>query len=176
MKRITLIAILLSSSLVSVAGVYKWTDAEGNIHFGDKSVEGAEKVKLQPPVVAVPQAIPLSDTRDNADDALVSYKLAIASPAAQETIRSAEGKVNISLTVDPLPKEKVSYKIFFDGQEVKGKGNSLNLFLSGVVRGTHQIRALMVDESGKTLAESKSISFYLRQPSINNPAHKKKKP
>ncbi len=174
MKRIALIAMLLSSSLVSMAGVYKWTDEQGNVHFGDKPVKGSEKVKIQPPVIAVPQAIPVKNKSNVPQADNVAYQLAIASPVAQETIRSAEGIVNVSLTVSPVPTDEVSYKVYFDGQLVDGAGSSLNLRLSGVERGSHQVRAVMVGENGQALAESQGVTFFLRQPSVNSPKRKKK--
>lgn len=39
--------LLLSSTIVFAAGVYKWTDADGNIHYGDRPKSSAEKIKVR---------------------------------------------------------------------------------------------------------------------------------
>jgi hypothetical protein len=58
-RTILLIALGLLFSTPALAGVYKWTDEEGNVHFGDRppSQEGAEQVK-------VPKSAPPSQAPD----------------------------------------------------------------------------------------------------------------
>ncbi len=38
--------LFLSMNLVSAAGIYKWTDADGNIHYGDRPQESAHEIKV----------------------------------------------------------------------------------------------------------------------------------
>ncbi len=45
--RAFLIFLLLSVSLSSLAEVYKWTDANGRVHFTDQPVENAETIELK---------------------------------------------------------------------------------------------------------------------------------
>jgi hypothetical protein len=51
MRNLVALALLLTSSLLWGA-VYRWTDADGKIHFGDQPAENAELIKLKksPPV------------------------------------------------------------------------------------------------------------------------------
>lgn len=42
MRILTGIMVLLLSATVAQAAMYKWTDAQGNVHFGDKEPEGVE--------------------------------------------------------------------------------------------------------------------------------------
>ena len=46
-KKFIAILLLLSANIVFSAGVYKWTDADGNIHYGDRPVDSAEKIKVK---------------------------------------------------------------------------------------------------------------------------------
>ena len=46
---VALIGLLLSLSLgVSAADVYKWKDAQGRTHFGDRPTQDAEKITVKP--------------------------------------------------------------------------------------------------------------------------------
>lgn len=48
MTKYCLFIFLLFASIGIHAEVYKWTDADGNVHFGDKpNTDEAEKIKLQ---------------------------------------------------------------------------------------------------------------------------------
>ena len=44
---ISSILILLCSTMVLNAGVYKWTDDDGNIHYGDRPKASAEEIKVR---------------------------------------------------------------------------------------------------------------------------------
>lgn len=44
MKKV--IALILLVSLPASAGIYKWTDSEGNVHFGDKPVDQESATEL----------------------------------------------------------------------------------------------------------------------------------
>jgi len=46
LKRWLLIGLAIAFALPASARVYKWTDADGNIHFGDRPHAGAETVQL----------------------------------------------------------------------------------------------------------------------------------
>ncbi|MGI9287974.1 MAG: DUF4124 domain-containing protein [Pseudomonadales bacterium] len=45
--RALLIFLLLSFPLLSLAEVYKWTDANGRVHFTDQPVDNAETIELK---------------------------------------------------------------------------------------------------------------------------------
>ena len=41
-KSVSILALALSAATTVVAGVYKWTDAEGNVHYGEHPPPGSE--------------------------------------------------------------------------------------------------------------------------------------
>ncbi len=45
--RFPLLFLLLSLSMLASAEIYKWTDANGRVHFTDQPVDNAETVELQ---------------------------------------------------------------------------------------------------------------------------------
>ncbi len=46
-KTFIILFLFLSANAVFSAGVYKWTDADGNIHYGDRAKDSAEKIKVR---------------------------------------------------------------------------------------------------------------------------------
>jgi len=54
---IALVMLLASGALWSA--VYRWTDAEGKVHYGDRPIEHAEKIKLKE---ALPYTAPSTST------------------------------------------------------------------------------------------------------------------
>ena len=50
MRRLICIALLLLPAL-SFGEIYRWTDANGQVHFGEQPAPGAERVEVKPQVV-----------------------------------------------------------------------------------------------------------------------------
>lgn len=49
MRRLLLIAALLPA--LAAAEIYRWTDEQGRVHFGQRPVAGAERVEVKPQVI-----------------------------------------------------------------------------------------------------------------------------
>lgn len=47
MKRLSVLLLLLCSGPLMASAVYKWTDKNGRVHYSDKPVHNAEKVKAK---------------------------------------------------------------------------------------------------------------------------------
>jgi hypothetical protein len=56
-----------------------------------------------------------------------------------------------------------------DGTPVTGRHTNTSMLLEGVPRGSHVLQALLLDESGRNLASSDSMRFYMRQASRLDP-------
>ena len=89
-------------------------------------------------------------------------------PAAEATFFGGNVSVNVSLSLRPALQPGHSVAIFVDGQRAPGDG--LTTTLTGLERGTHVLRAAVLDRSGQELIASPAINVHLRQPSIANPA------
>lgn len=46
-----LYCLLVYCSLASSAEIYRWTDANGQVHFGEQPREGAQQVEVRPPAL-----------------------------------------------------------------------------------------------------------------------------
>ena len=176
MKTIYLILLILLP-FTAMSAVYKWVDAEGKVHYGDKPKTGAEKVKLKKPS-EYKARIPKSTNPTVKSEATESdeYSLVIATPQPHETLRSNEGMVNVSITVNPVPDSEIGakYRLYLDGVLAEGETPDLEFKLSGVNRGSHRLKVVMVDKLGKELAKTAEISFHLRKAALGEKNKNKK--
>jgi hypothetical protein len=162
---------LLTLTLLSAtadAQVYKRVDEKGNVTYSDEPGAGAEPVTLPEIQFYTPPKLPASQAK-TADEAekksgeMPSYKVSIASPAQEATVIQNDGTVVVSARVEPAlrPTEKVAF--FMDGVRVAEPGASTSITLSLVDRGSHVVKASIVDATGATLAESGAVTFFLKR-------------
>lgn len=174
MSRLLITILSCLPLLVSAGDFYKWTDAKGVVHYTDKPRQDAEVLTLpdEPPA---PQAAAYSsqgsDTEDGEDVGTgTGYsKFSIASPEQNETIRSNEGIVNFSFFITPALDAGHKIAVTLDGQKLKDKLSSTQFSLKDLQRGSHTLKADIVDDQGQTLASTNAVSFHLRKHSILPP-------
>jgi hypothetical protein len=160
-----LIALLLA--VPALADVYRWTDKDGVIHYTDTPpVPGAKPVELPALQTFKPDAPPpLLAPVDPAAAGPVKPTIVITAPAAEDTIRDAEGKVPVSVTATMNSGDGIIYLL--DGTPQNAKPTpSTALLLSGIERGEHHVGALLVDATGKTLATAAPVTVYLMPPTV----------
>lgn len=153
------------------ATVYYWTDANGVMHFSDTPVAGktmqTKQIDIANPPAINPNPVPqASDTNTQANQqAVIAYSLSITSPLAEETIRSNEGKIRVQSQLSPaLPdNEPVNLFLNVDSTRYPCNTTALSCQADNIVRGAHQLKTELVDQSGKILASSESITIYLHQ-------------
>jgi hypothetical protein len=51
MRTLTLAVLLLLASTAAQAEIYRWTDAQGRVHFGERPKQGAQRVEVKPQVI-----------------------------------------------------------------------------------------------------------------------------
>ncbi|MEO5344298.1 MAG: DUF4124 domain-containing protein [Gammaproteobacteria bacterium SHHR-1] len=170
--RSLLIALLLLPQLLCAAEVYRWTDAQGRVHFGDEYPDGQaevkppEKIKLkQPSVYTAPPPATQSGTAQKAREAPIAYRLEILSPRPEQSIHSAAGIVQVETRLSPAPEPGLEFQYLLDGQ-VRARGPQPSTRLSGVHRGAHDLQVIVRDAEGRRRAVSRLLSFYLHQPRV----------
>ncbi len=161
------------------AGVYKWTDESGQVHYTDQYQEGSEAVDLPEPSVYKPVPVP-GATESPAAGAEAAPAgdydlLEVAAPVHDETIRNNEGKVTVSLRLEPTLRQGDVIELFLDGEK-RGELRSAGGTLSGVNRGTHSLKVRVVDASGQELISSPAVNFHLRRESRLFPQRQKPTP
>lgn len=169
--RLLLVTVLLGAVPMAspAATLYKWVDDQGVVHYSDQPEPGAEKIKVKPaqtfkggtprvanaPASSAPTAgPPLS-------------RLAIESPTPEQVFINQSG-VDVVADVQPGLLSGQQVVFLLDGKPVEGLGpESTSVTLDLVARGTHSVAVQVLDERGRVVATSSSVTFYVREPTLN---------
>jgi hypothetical protein len=157
--------------------VYKWTDAQGVVHFSDQPVPGAEKVLttsapdhagiLGPGGARSPQP-----ATQKTDKALSSARISIASPAPEQTFTGGES-VPVSLSVDGDLKPSWTVSWSLNGAQVQGQAPTATAFtLTDLARGVYTIEATITDAATGESKAADAVTFNVVRPSLLSPQHK----
>ena len=165
---------LAASALV----VYKWTDAQGVVHYSDQPTPGAEKVftssapehaGILGQTAAGPSSAP---TPQKPPTALSSAKVAISSPAPQQTFSGGESvPVALSITPDIKPSWTVAWSV--NGAQVPNQAQDATQFtLTDLARGVYTIEATVTDPGTGESKAAEAVTFNVIRPSVLSPQHK----
>ncbi len=171
MKIQLIVALMLLPCLVQ-AELFKWEDASGNIIYSDQPPPGAEKEEHQvdkeslPPIISVPavETVP-AEPVEEVLESMERYKsLAVVFPEHDTSLRENAGNVLIKVAIEPyLFNERGDLLvIYMDDQEIS-RGRDTSIQLVEVDRGTHTVKAKIIDDKGHTVKESQMISFTLQR-------------
>jgi len=170
MRQILMMPLLLLPGLAQ-AVICKTVDADGVVSYTDVPVEECRTpVKLPdysrytPRPIERPASPPPDEPSAASEPAFAGYQsIQFVEPAAEGTVRSNEGKVPVSIALEPPLQAGHLVRLYVDGEAVRGSFSGVDIELSGIERGTHRLRADVVDASGKKLIGSSDVSFTLRQ-------------
>ena len=146
---------------------WKWTDDEGVVHYSDVPVDGAEQVHLSEYNKKTGARISDSTelTRREEEPEEFGYDtLVITSPSAEETLWNIEGRLPVSITINPNLMRGHRIRLYFDGTAQDISGTSVTL--TEVYRGVHNLRAEVIDATGRVITISEPVQFYVQQNSV----------
>jgi hypothetical protein len=147
------------------AEIYRTTDETGAVIYSDQPQQGAEVVKLPGVTTFSGSSIPTNNrqadrTQDQGE--FTKYtSFEISTPANDATIRENSGRVEVSLSVAPELDEADSIVYEMNGKKFKVKGTS-HVF-DNVDRGTHTLKAHIVDDKGRVVSPVASTTFHLKR-------------
>ncbi len=163
----TLAIFLLSTGLAfAQTGVYRWVAPDGSVTFSDQSRPGAEKIQVKVPGAPAPggaagtASAGAEGVPGEASAGAPYTEFVIISPTDDEAVRSNNGSVGVSMSLAPSLHAQHAVVVSVNGQKV-GKGSSTSLTLQNLPRGTHTVQAAVVDETGKEVIRSKSVTFHI---------------
>lgn len=169
MNKKLLIALLLITPLLLApltAGVYKYTDENGNVVFTDAPPATQETEEIDLPEIQsttefnAPRAIPRRSARKNGSSS-ENFTVSMT-PANGEAIRANGGVVAVSASIDPTPKFALSAKFYLDGALV-ATSSSMSSSISNVERGEHTFMVeVMNSKSGVVVGTASSQVNVLR--------------
>jgi hypothetical protein len=165
-----LFATFLGAGLAQADTVYKWVDAQGNVHYTDHPHPGAEKVQLpktqtyQPPSM---DGMPTSAPEASTAAPTTSYtQFTIASPNSDANLWYVdEVPVSVSLTPGLRSGDTLTYHL--DGQTI-GPTSQTSVTFKGIVRGQHTVSVTLNAANGASLSAG-PVTFFVHQKSILAP-------
>jgi hypothetical protein len=161
--RPTLTLLLALLSVSAGAEVYRWVDAEGRVQFSDRPVTGAEPVPL--PASGTERALEqVAPSQAAGGDTGPYTTFEVVTPEPNATLRDAEGKVQISLLLEPSLAEGHRLRVLINGQSPEGDGQGTQMVIQGLSFGSHRLHAEVLDELGVPVAYTAPIDFHLRKP------------
>jgi hypothetical protein len=172
MYKLAIYFLIILPILAYATDVYQWKDTEGIVHYSDSPQSpDAQPVTLKIPTLST-QSQDNSEqitkpTTENKTSDLITYRIEIQSPLPDQTIRDAEGKVDIQVKINPEPIRvgKVKFRFILDGKQVAESPNS-SMQLLGLDRGEHRITVALVDENALILTSSTMVTFYVHKPMV----------
>lgn len=179
LKRIFIALVAIVSAGAVMAQAYRWVDEDGIVHYSDTPVEGAERIELssdnsrrsrpQAPRATARTTQPQPGTRDTDEPsqpaAPFRYEtLIISAPAAEQTLWNIEGVLSVNLDLRPGLRPGHQVRVYFDGDPRMVTSTSFQI--EEVYRGSHNLQAEVLDETGRLMIRSLPNRFYVQQNSI----------
>jgi hypothetical protein len=170
-----------ASALLPAAGramtVYKWTDAQGVVHYSDQPVEGAEKIVTSSgaghngilgdsaPNAAKPAA-------DGTKKTLADTQISISSPTPDQTFVGND-PIQVRLSMNPALKAGQQVSWTLNGAPQGGEApDSMELTLADLARGTYTVAATVTDTTTGETKSADPVTFNVVRPTLLSPQHK----
>lgn len=176
----TMLLLALVVPLAS-ADVYKTVTSDGEVIFSDTPSPGAKRVHLPELTTYKSSPVPsLPAGTEAAPPAAVAYRsFKVSTPQDQATIWDNEGKVSMTLDLEPALAVEDGHRIQFylDGKPYGKAELSMANTFQGLDRGSHTLSASVLDDKGDSLISTAPVTVYLHQASLlhpNNPLNKAK--
>jgi hypothetical protein len=169
---------LLAAFAGEAAVVYKWTDADGVVHYSDQPVPGAVKIDTGTGPArngtsfgAAPSAA--STSAKNGVSSPQAYTLfEIGSPAHEQSF-FGDDPVNAHLSLEPslLPNHSITWLL--NGTPVENQSpDAVSITLKNLPRGNYTISASVADRDTGDARSTEAVNFYVKEPSLLSPQHK----
>jgi hypothetical protein len=164
------------------AVIYKWTDANGVVHYSDQPVPGAEKIitaggsasnGIGSSARAAGASPASGQTAKKTTAPGLNYtQFSITSPVPDQTF-FGEDIVSVHLALEPALKPNQTITWHLNGKQLDDQGpEATQLTLSNLTRGTYAIAATITDQQTGESQSTDSVTFFVRQPSELSPLHR----
>ncbi len=167
---------LMTTSAVSAA-VYKYIDENGNVAYGDKPVDGSQKLNIQSTRKPSPEPADEDDSTEQSTDSspneldegtaeeaakAIAYKsLSLLTPKPGKQISGRSASVQIIFLPTPALARSDELVITVDGKDIS-KGRDANLSLQDLTRGSHTVQGRILDANGKMKIQSDAVTFHVK--------------
>ena len=156
--------------------VYKWTDAQGVVHFSDQPVEGAEKIITSSGpghngIMA--ESTPISTKpQTSKKQTLADAQINISSPSQEQTFTGGENvPVRLSMTPALGPGQQITWTL--NGAQVQNQPpDAMEFSLTDLARGVYTLEATVTDPATGETRSTDPVTFNVMRPSVLSPQHK----
>ena len=169
-------AALAGGPAVRAATVYKWTDADGVIHYSDQPEPGAEKIltstgSLHGTLTAASSGAGGAPSAKPKATASSFTQFAIVSPGKEETITGNQPvAVHLALQPDLKPTQVITWSL--NGTTVTQPPDATQFTLEDLPRGTYTLGATVTDQTSGERKSTESVTFYVVRTSLFSPQRK----
>ncbi len=176
--------LLLACSVALADTIYQTVGPDGSVEFTDQPVKGAKEIKLKPITIYNPEEAGLKKeskpganlAEEEEEDVGGRYKLfTIVSPANDSTLQTGEaGNTTVQVQLDPVLRVKAGHRLtaLVDGTQLDYVTSSNRISLNDIHRGSHSIKAVVVNKSGDIIQLSdNSVTLHVKRSSVLAPAN-----
>jgi hypothetical protein len=170
---VTSLGLLCATALADngTTTVYKWVDAQGVVHYSDQPHPNAQKLEVRGAQTFSSLPLPASSASsapvENQPSGPAYDSCSIAQPTDQQMLMNVYNTTAVVQTSPPL-RQGDQVHLFVDGKQIQGSSTS---FSFPVFRGQHSVQAVIEDSTGQIVCETSSVTFFVHQPSIQNPVN-----
>jgi hypothetical protein len=152
-------------------------DDDGTVHFSDQPVPGAVPVEPEP-LSEIPLDVPPQPAAGEAGGApaqdraaAIDYRISIVNLRDDDVVWNDARELELQLAVAPRLAVERGHRVevFVDGVRRGPARRDTRLVLSDIDRGTHSVKARIVDADGRVLAETERLTIHHRQHSVATP-------
>ncbi|MGO9515045.1 MAG: DUF4124 domain-containing protein [Steroidobacteraceae bacterium] len=166
-------ALLAGGPAAQAATVYKWTDADGVVHYSDQPEPGAEKI-----VTATgsshgsltPASSGASAAKPKAPAAPSFNQFTIVSPSHEQTFTNQPVSVHLALDPGLKPQQAISWSL--NGNALSEPPDATEFTLEDLPRGTYSITATVTDQGSGESKSADPVTFYVVRASLLSPTRK----
>jgi hypothetical protein len=167
-----LVAALTAQSAV----IYKWTDANGVVHYSDQPMPGAETIVTTGKSLNSYSAAPASNAggtpppRAGTPGQPAAASLTITSPQPEQSFFD-DDPITVSLSQPTLgPGQSVTWHL--NGRQLTDQSTA-QFVLPNPGRGAFSIAATISNQSTGETQTTPSVTFYVKEPSALSPQHRR---
>ena len=168
----------------ALAEVYKVVDENGNVTYTDQP-PGPDAVPVELPGLSIisPQQAPAGrkkaapGSEDGEPDVTSIRELRrgysdfrIVSPEQDESLWGTENTATVAWDTRYQLQAGMNVVVYLDGQAQPPTNSPVSVF-QDLDRGEHNVRAELFDNKNRRVASSQTVTFYVKQPSINFPGN-----
>lgn len=179
MRKPTLVSLtclgLVLAAASATADVYRWVDSNGVVHYADKPQHPGDQPVQLPQLQTYKSGTTPPGFANSADASSTATaaapaepaNLTITAPEADETIRDAEGKVQVNVSGQPGRGQGLVYYLDGTAQNQEPIG-ATSYLMTGVERGEHSISVALVGANGQEVSRSANVTIHMMPPMVRH--------